>query len=172
MKTKQSIIGGLDRMMPIHEASAVLQIPVPDLEHFFRGRTEISLRNLLKRICRDKPTFIFPIIGKRTYTLEGVMKSVGMGRSWCLDFLGRHNISFWCIGVHYLYAKDEVDHAWSLEYFKWADWAPLIDTVNAFSLDVEQVIEKIALGQVRVLDKGRGQVVSLKDIRKIWKRAE
>lgn len=48
----------------------------------------------------------------------------------------------------------------------------LIDTVNALSMDIEQVIEKIALGQVRVLDKGRGQVVSLKDIRKIWKRAE
>ena len=71
MKRKQSLIGGLDRILSVREASDLLSIPV--LLKFYAGQCEISLSNLLKRICRSNPIYHFPIIGEPTYTLKGAM---------------------------------------------------------------------------------------------------
>ena len=48
---KQSIIGGLDRMLSVREASAILQIPEQKIVHLFVTRQTMSLRNLQT----DKP---------------------------------------------------------------------------------------------------------------------
>ena len=69
MKRKQSLIGGLDRILSAREASDLLSISV---DEYYAGQREISLRNLLKRICRSNPIYHFPIIGEPTYTLKGV----------------------------------------------------------------------------------------------------
>lgn len=50
MKRKQSLIGGLDRILSAREASVLLAIPEDKLLNFYQGQCEISLRNLLKRI--------------------------------------------------------------------------------------------------------------------------
>lgn len=71
MKRKQSLIGGLDRILSVREASDLLSIPVDELLKFYAGQREISLSNLLKRICRSNPIYHFPIIGEPTYTLKG-----------------------------------------------------------------------------------------------------
>lgn len=72
MKRKQSLIGGLDRILSAREASDLLSISVDELLKYYAGQREISLRNLLKRICRSNPIYHFPIIGEPTYTLKGV----------------------------------------------------------------------------------------------------
>ena len=113
MKRKQSLIGGLDRILSVREASDLLSIPVDELLKFYAGQREISLSNLLKRICRSNPIYHFPIIGEPTYTLKGVMDATGKGRSWSLFFLERNCVRTWCVGVHYLYAKGDVDNAWT-----------------------------------------------------------
>ena len=77
MKRKQSLIGGLDRILSVREASDLLTIPADELLKFYAGQREISLRNLLKRICRSNPIYHFPIIGETTYTLKGVMDATG-----------------------------------------------------------------------------------------------
>ena len=115
MKRKQSLIGGLDRILSVREASNLLSIPVDGLLKFYAGQREISLSNLLKRICRSNPIYHFPIIGEPTYTLKGVMSATGKGRSWSLFFLERNCVRTWCLGVHYLYSKADVDNAWRKE---------------------------------------------------------
>ena len=98
MKRKPSLIPGLDRILSAREASVLLAIPEDKLLNFYQGQREISLRNLLKRICRSNPTYHFPIIGETTYTLKGVMNSTGKGRSWSLFFLERNRIHH-CVSV-------------------------------------------------------------------------
>ena len=87
MKQKQSLIGGLDRILSVREASNLLSIPVEELFKFNAGQREISLSNLLKSICRSNPIYHFPVIGEPTYTLKGVMDATGKGRLWSLFFL-------------------------------------------------------------------------------------
>ena len=65
MKRKESVIGGLDRILSAHQASALLGIPADDLLPYYSAQEAISLRNLFKRICRSNPIYHFPIIGKR-----------------------------------------------------------------------------------------------------------
>lgn len=60
MKRKQSLIGGLDRILSAREASDLLSISVDELLKYYAGQREISLRNLLKRICRSNPIYHFP----------------------------------------------------------------------------------------------------------------
>lgn len=105
MKRKQSLIGGLDRILSVRDASDLLAIPADELLKFYAGQREISLRNLLIRICRSNPIYYFPIVGEPTYTLKGVMNAAGKGRSWSLFFLERNCVRTWCVGVHYLYSK-------------------------------------------------------------------
>ncbi len=52
MKRKQSLIGGLDRILSVREASDLLSISVDELLKYYAGQREISLRNLLKRTCQ------------------------------------------------------------------------------------------------------------------------
>ena len=73
MKRKQSLIGGLDRILSVREASDLLSIPVDELLRFYAGQREITLSYLLRRICRSNPIYHFPIIGEPTYTLKGAM---------------------------------------------------------------------------------------------------
>ena len=47
MKRKQSLIGGLDRILSIRDAFDLLAIPVDELLKFYAGQSEISLQNLL-----------------------------------------------------------------------------------------------------------------------------
>lgn len=47
MKRKQSLIGGLDRILSIRDAFDLLAIPVDELLKFYAGQREISLQNLL-----------------------------------------------------------------------------------------------------------------------------
>lgn len=126
MKRKQSLIGGLDRILSVREASDLLSISVDELLKYYAGQREISLRNLLKRICQSNPIYHFPIIGKPTYTLKGVMDATGKGRSWSLVFLERNCVRTWCLGVHYLYAMTDVDSAWRKESIMWDEWIPLL----------------------------------------------
>ena len=101
--------------LSVREASDLLSISVDELLKYYAGQREISLRNLLKRICRSNPIYHFPIIGEPTYTLKGVMDATGKGRSWSLVFLERNCVRTWCLGVHYLYAMIDVDSAWRKE---------------------------------------------------------
>lgn len=98
MKRKQSLIGGLDRILSAREASDLLSISVDELLKYYAGQREISLSNLLKRICRSNPIYHFPIISEPTYTLKGVMEATGKGRSWSLVFLERNCVRTWCLG--------------------------------------------------------------------------
>ena len=50
MKRIQSLIGGLDRILSVREASDLLLISVDELLKYYAGQREIWLRNLLKRI--------------------------------------------------------------------------------------------------------------------------
>lgn len=70
MKRKQSLIGGLDRILPVSEASDLLAIPADELLKFFAGQREISLSNLLKRICRSNPIYHFPLSVKPPIPLK------------------------------------------------------------------------------------------------------
>ncbi len=65
MKRKQSLIGGLDRILSVREASNLLSIPVEELLKFYAGQREISLSNLLKRICRSNPSTSSPSSANR-----------------------------------------------------------------------------------------------------------
>ena len=169
MKRKPSLIPGLDRILSAREASVLLAIPEDELLYFYRGQREISLRNLLKRICRSNPTYHFPIIGETTYTLKGVMNSTGKGRSWSLFFLERNHIRTWCVGVHYLYSKAEVDNAWRKESFMWEEWIPLIQVSCIYGIDLRTVLLQIARGRIRVRSGNREQLVSRKDVMSLWK---
>ena len=99
MKRKQSLIGGLDRILSAREASDLLSISVDELLKYYAGQREISLSNLLKRICRSNPIYHFPIISEPTYTRKGVMEATGKGRSWSLVFLERNCVRTWCLGA-------------------------------------------------------------------------
>ena len=48
------------------------------------------------------------------------------GRSWSLCFLERNCIRTWCLDVHYLYSKTDVDNAWRKESIMWDEWIPLL----------------------------------------------
>ena len=170
MKRKQSLIGGLDRIQSVREASDLLSIPVDGLLKFYAGQREISLSNLLKRICRSNPIYHFPIIGEPTYTLKGVMDATGKGRSWSLFFLERNCVRAWCVGVHYLYAKGDVDDAWRKEAIMWDEWIPLLQVSGVYGLDIRVVLQQIANGVVQVRPGQREQLVSRKDIKTLWKR--
>ena len=170
MKRKQSLIGGLDRILSVREASDLLAIPADELLKFFAGQREISLSNLLKRICRSNPIYHFPIIGETTYTLKGVMDATGKGRSWSLFFLERNRVRTWCMGVHYLYSKVDVDNAWRKESIMWDEWIPLIQVPGVYGLDIRVVLQQIANGCVHVRPGQREQLVSRKDIKMLWKR--
>lgn len=113
------MIGRLDRILSAREASDLLSISVDELLKYYAGQLEISLSNLLKRICRSNPIYHFPIIGEPTYTLKGVMEATGKGRSWSFVFLERNCVRTWCLGVHYLYAMPDVDSAWRKESIMW-----------------------------------------------------
>ena len=155
--------------MPVLEASILLAIPAEELLNFYQGQREISLRNLLKRIGRSNPTYHFPIIGETTYTLKGVMSTTGKGRSWSLFFLERNHIRHWCVGVHYLYSKVEVDNAWRKESFMWEEWIPLIQVSCVYGVDLRTVLQQIARGRIRVRLGHREQLVSRKDVMSLWK---
>ena len=170
MKRKQSLIGGLDRILSVREASDLLSIPVDGLLKFYAGQREISLSNLLKRICRSNPIYHFPIIGEPTYTLKGVMDATRKGRSWALFFLERNCVRTWCLGVHYLYSKTDVDNAWRKESIMWDEWIPLLQVPGAYGLDIRVVLQQIADGVVQVRPGQREQLVSRKDIKMLWKR--
>ena len=64
MKREQLLIGGLDRILSVREVSNLLTIPVDELLKFYAGQLVISLRNLLKRICRFNPNYHFLIIAE------------------------------------------------------------------------------------------------------------
>ena len=98
MKRKQSLIGGLDRILSVREASDLLSIPVDELLKFYAGQREISLSNLLKRICRSNPIYHFPIIGEPTYTLKGVMDATGNGKK--KPSCGTNGFRFFRFRVH------------------------------------------------------------------------
>ena len=163
------MIPGLDRILSVREASVLLAIPEDELRNFYQGQREISLRNLLKRICRSNPVYCFPIIGEATYTLKGVMGTTGKGRSWSLFFLERNHIRTWCVGVHYLYSKAEVDNAWRKESFMWEEWIPLIQVSFVYGVDLRTVLQQIARGRIRVRPGHREQLVSRKDVMSLWK---
>lgn len=169
MKRKPSLISGLDRILSAREASLLLEIPEGELLNFYQCQREISLRNLLKRICRSNPVYCFPIVGEATYTLKGVMNSTGKGRSWSLFFLERNRIHHWCVGVHYLYSKAEVDNAWRKESFMWEEWIPLIQVSCIYGIDLRTVLLQIARGRIRVRPGNREQLVSRKDVMSLWK---
>lgn len=169
MKRKPSLIPGLDRILSAREASILLPIPQEELLKFYQGQREISLRNLLKRICRSNPNYLFPIIGERTYTLTGVMDATGKGRSWSLCFLERNGVRTWCLGVHYLYAKADVDNAWRKESIMWEEWIPLIQVSCVYGVDLRTVLLQIARGRIRVRAGHREQLVSRKDVMSLWK---
>ena len=77
MKRKQSLIGGLDRILSVREASDLLSIPVDELLKFYAGQREMTLSFLLRLIRRSNPIYHFLIIGEPTYTLKGVMEATG-----------------------------------------------------------------------------------------------
>ena len=170
MKRKQSLIGGLDRILSIRDAFDLLAISADELLKFYAGQREISLSNLLKRICRSNPIYHFPIIGEPTYTLKGVMDATGKGRSWTLFFLERNRTRTWCLGVHYLYSKADVDKAWRKESIMWDEWIPLTQVSCVYGLDLREVLQQIARGTVRVRPGQREQLVSRKDVLSLWRR--
>jgi len=170
MKRKQSLIGGLDRILSVREASELLSIPVDELLKFYAGQRETTLSNLLRRINQSNPIYHFPIIGEPTYTLKGVMNATGKARSWSLFFLERNCVRTWCLGFHYLYAKSDVDNAWRKESIMWEDWIPLIQVPGVYGLDIRELLQQIANGCVRVRPGQREQLVSRKDIKMLWKR--
>ena len=170
MKRKQSLIGGLDRILSAREASDLLSIPVDGLLKFYAGQRELSLSNLLKGICRSNHIYQFPIIGEPTYTLKGVMDATGKGRSWSLFFLERNCVRTWCMGVHYLYAKGDVDNAWKKELIMWNEWIPFLQVPDVYRLDIRVVLQQIANGVVQVRPRQREQLVSRIDIKMLWKR--
>lgn len=81
MKRKQSLIGGLDMILSVREASDLLSISVYELLKYYASQREISQRNLLKTICRSNPIYHFPIVGKPTYTFKDAMDATGKGHS-------------------------------------------------------------------------------------------
>lgn len=170
MNRKPSFIPGLDRILSAREASVLLAIPEDELLNLYQGQREISLRNLLKRLCRTNPIYHFSIVGETTYTLKGVMNATGKGRSWSLFFLERNRIRTWCVGVHYLYSKTEVDRAWQKESFMWEEWIPLIQVSSVYGVDFRTVLQQIARGRIRVRAGQREQLVSRKDVLSLWKR--
>ena len=161
MKRKPPLIPGLDRILSAREASVLLSITQEELLKFYQGQREISLRNLLKRICRSNPNHHFPIIGERTYTLTGVMEATGKGRSWSLCFLERNGVRTWCLGVHYLYAQADVDNAWRKESIMWEEWIPLIQVSCVYGVDLRTVLLQIARGRIRVRAGHREQLLDL-----------
>ena len=165
MKRKQSLIGGLDRILSAREASDLLSIPVDELLKFYAGQREISLSNLLKRICRSNPIYHFPIIGEPTYTLKGVMDATGKGRSWSLFFLERNCVRTWCICVHYLYAKIDVDNAWRKESIMWDEWIPLLQVPGVYGLDIRVVLQQIANGISRSVPERENSLFHVKTSR-------
>ena len=169
MKLKESVIGGLDRILSAYQASALLGIPADDLLPYYSAQDAMSLRNLLKRICRSNPVYHFPIIGETTYTLKGVMSAIGKGRSWTLEFLERHNVRNWCFGVHYLHSKSDVDLAWQKESPFWSEWVSILQVFCLYGLDLQEVIRNVAAGRIRVRQGQREQLVSLKDVKRLWK---
>ena len=137
MKRKQSLIGGLDRILSVREASDLLSIPVDGLLKFYAGQREIS---------------------------------TGKGRSWSIFFLERNYVRTWCLGVHYLYSKADVDNAWRKESIMWDEWIPLLQVPGAYGLDIRVVLQQIANGCVHVRPGQREQLVLRKDIKTLWKR--
>lgn len=166
---KQSIIGGLDRILSVQEASAILQIPEQEIEQIFVTRQTMSLRNLLKRMCGTSPILFFPIVGEDAYTLKGVMAATSMGRSWCLEFINRNRIRNWCVGVHYLFSKKDVDEAWARESVMWSEWIPLQNVSCLYGLDIRTLLQQVANGRIRTKSGNRELLVSHKDIKALWK---
>ena len=97
------------------------------------------------------------------------MSSTGKGRSWSLFFLEKNHIQHWCVGVHYLYSKAEVDNAWRKESFMWEEWIPLIQVSCVYGVDLRTVLQQIARGRIRVRPGNREQLVSRKDVMSLWK---
>ena len=166
---KQSIIGGLDRILSAREASTILQIPEQEIEHHFITRQTMSLRNLLKRMCGTSLLLFFPIVGEDAYTLKGVMAATSMGRSWCLEFIDRNRIRNWCVGVHYLFSKKDVDDAWTRESVMWFEWIPLQNVSCLYGLDIRTLLQQAANGHIRTKYGNRELLVSHKDIKTLWK---
>lgn len=65
MKRKQSLIGGLDRILSVREASDQLSISVDELLKYYAGQREISLRNLLKGSVDPIPSTTSPSSANR-----------------------------------------------------------------------------------------------------------
>lgn len=97
------------------------------------------------------------------------MSSTGKGRSWSLFFLEKNHIQHWCVGVHYLYSKAEVDNARRKESFMWEEWIPLIQVSCIYGIDLRTVLLQIARGRIRVRSGNREQLVSRKDVMSLWK---
>ena len=154
-------------------ATKVLNILSKTLKDAVSGFFEFySLREgggLLKRICRSNPIYHFPIIGETTYTLKGVMSAIGKGRCWTLEFLARNNVRNWCVGGHYLHSKADVDLAWQKESPIWSEWVSIMQVSCLYGLDLQEVIRNVAAGRIRVRQGQREQLVSLKDVKRLWK---
>ena len=170
VRDSHEYLPGLDRILSVREAFDLLSIPVDELLKFYAGKREMTLSFLLRRICRSNPIYHFPIIGEPTYTLKGVMEATGKGRSWSLFFLERNCVRAWCVGVHYLYAKVDVDNAWRKESIMWDEWIPLLQVPGVYGLDIRVVLQQIANGVIQVRPGQREQLVSRKDIKMLWKR--
>ena len=150
---------------------------LPSCWPFQRTNCSISIKASVRYRCEifssesagPIPPTTSPIIGETTYTLKGVMSSTGKGRSWSLFFLERNHIQHWCVGVHYLYSKAEVDDAWRKESFMWEEWIPLIQVSCVYGVDLRTVLQQIARGRIRVRPGNREQLVSRKDVMSLWK---
>lgn len=107
---------------------------------------------------------------KRKQSLIGGLDATGKVRSWSLFFLERNCVRTWCMGVHYLYAKGDVDNARKKELIMWNEWIPLLQVPDVYGLDIRVVLQQIANGVVQVRPRQREQLVSRIDIKMLWKR--
>lgn len=98
------------------------------------------------------------------------MNVTGKGRSWSLFFLEQNCVRTWCVGVHYLYSKSDVDNAWRKESIMWEEWIPLIQVPGVYGLDIWVLLQQIANGCIHMRPGQREQLVLRKDIKTLWKR--
>ena len=97
------------------------------------------------------------------------MSAIGKGRCWTLEFLARNNVRNWCVGVHYLHSKSDVDLAWQKESPLWSEWVSIMQVSCLYGLDLQEILRNVAIGRIQVRQGQREQLVSLKDVKRLWK---
>lgn len=97
------------------------------------------------------------------------MSTIGKGRCWTLEFLARNNVRNWCVGVHYLLSKADVDLAWQKESPLWSEWVSIMQVSCLYGLDLQEILRNVAIGRIQVRQGQREQLVSLKDVKRLWK---